>query len=106
MIGLLLLQAALLSPYGAPAPSRPYELLEVQSQSPICLAFSPNDDLLVVSKGPSGKGADLQVWDTEKCVIKAVLKSHDARITCISFNPGGDMIASGDAKGKIIIWDA
>jgi WD40 repeat protein len=70
------------------------------------LAFSPNDDLLVVSKESSGKGADLQVWDTEKCVIKAVLKSHDARITCISFNPGGDMIASGDAKGKIIIWDA
>ena len=63
------------------------------------VSFSPREDLLAVGAADSF----LRIVDTERMVVKSVLRDHTDGITACSFNAGGALVASAAVDGLICI---
>jgi WD40 repeat protein len=64
-------------------------------------AFSPNGNLLAIVNSYG-----LDIWDVKR--IERITERHDlagVKLTCIVFSPDGRLIATGDANGRIGLWD-
>lgn len=57
----------------------------------------------------SGGGEIVTVWDVSgrgpAGTRPLQLEAHTARITALSFQQGGDVLASGGADGQLVLWD-
>src|SRR5262249_49160303 len=70
----------------------------------VALAFSPDGKRLLggTANGPT----NLILWETETGKEVWRLKEKQRRIGSIAFAPGGKFVASSDATGEIVLWDA
>lgn len=89
-----------------------YELLTPASDDLYALAFHPKEDILV----GVGKEQEIFLWDLitpdytlyrNKKIDKLAYSVLDLNnwITTLAFNSKGTMLASGDRKGNIKLWD-
>ncbi|MBA3485558.1 MAG: PQQ-binding-like beta-propeller repeat protein, partial [Pirellulales bacterium] len=60
-----------------------------------------DDGRRIVTGGPDNA---VIVWDADSGEPLATLKGHDAEVTAVRFAPGGEMLASGDDRGKCRLW--
>jgi WD40 repeat protein/serine/threonine protein kinase len=59
-------------------------------------------------------GTDVQIWNSgvdepggtprENGKPTAVLTGHEAEVSALAFSPGGDLLASGDERGRVRLW--
>ncbi len=52
----------------------------------------------------AGQQNDAQVWDVETGTQVAELHGHEDLVTVVRFAPGGEMLATGDERGRCRIW--
>ncbi|TWU24730.1 WD40 domain-containing protein [Bythopirellula polymerisocia] len=64
------------------------------------LAVSP-DGRWIASGGP---GNDLLIWDTSTGKLTSTLAGHEAPVTSLAFSSDGQVLASGDDRGRIVQW--
>jgi WD40 repeat protein/energy-coupling factor transporter ATP-binding protein EcfA2 len=81
------------------------------------VVFSPDGKLLASASGDEGKlltsatdakGMDnsVRLWDAASGQpIGEALAGHQGNVNCLAFSPDGEILASGDARGVIILWD-
>lgn len=75
--------------------------LTIKESSPAsCITFSPNGKYIV-----TGNDDVITLWGAANGKQVRTLKGHTDRVRCISFNPAGDLLASGSADNSIILWD-
>lgn len=68
------------------------------------LAWSPRGRQLAVA---SGETIHFYSWSSEAGLGDEPLRKvqgHEAPIRCIAFHPKGNILASGGADGRIILW--
>jgi len=67
------------------------------------LAWHPNGAYVITA----GSVADrtVRMWDIVSGTCKRLFKGHIGNITAVSCAPNGHVIASGDDKGEIMLWD-
>jgi WD40 repeat protein len=76
------------------------ELTEGRPADPTCVAFSSDGAWLVTNDG-----AAVQVRDAASGRLRYTLTGHHERVTAAAFAPDGNLLASGAADGRIILWD-
>lgn len=88
------------SPQGMGTVRRRYESQDVLSS----LALSQQlDELTLVTASWDGS---LFVWDVEEGIVEQKLEQgHAGRVTSVSMSESGQWIASGDDRGRLVIWD-
>jgi len=66
-------------------------------------SFSPDGNTFVTA----GLDSTLIFWDLSSGEAEKLneLKGHNGAVTTVSFSLNGEMLASGDAKGEIKLWD-
>jgi WD40 repeat protein len=64
-------------------------------------SFSPNGSLLAVETSFT-----IQVWDAKRLVRIQEIDERSLVPTAIAFSPDGQVIAAGDARGRIGLWEA
>ncbi|MGB0383595.1 MAG: CHAT domain-containing protein [Ardenticatenaceae bacterium] len=67
------------------------------------LAFSPPSTPPLLAA--AGDASTIQIWDLNPKKLHFVLPNHEATVNSVAFSSDGKMLASGDAKGKIYLWD-
>ncbi len=71
---------------------------------PLVLALSPSGKLLATSDGGSDPCCIL--WDAESGAQRAALPGNGGAVTSvIAFSPDGTILATGDSKGTVQLWD-
>ena len=68
--------------------------------SPPCVSVQTAD----CSPPATGNGG-IHVWESETAGIVYTLSKHKARITGLSWRADGNLLASGAADGKFVLWD-
>jgi len=87
---------------------------EVNISAVNSLAWS-NDGIFLAAGYYNGKTAtqEIQIWNIErpsgsseilKASLATVLTGHAMRLTSLAWSAGGDMLASGDSAGVMILW--
>ena len=77
------------------------------------LAYSPDGNTLVTN----GNWGEVRLWDVISGEHKQILEGttvqgpqtsigHTVGVTAVAYSPDGSMIATGDLKGEIRLWDA
>ena len=51
-----------------------------------------------------GSDRSLRLWEVESRKLRVVMTGHNATIEAIAFCPQGNLIASGDAEGRLRLW--
>lgn len=46
----------------------------------------------------------LQIWQINVPQLQTTLDGHTAMVTCVSFAPNGEMVASGSEDKTVVIW--
>ncbi|MHC4176624.1 MAG: WD40 repeat domain-containing protein, partial [Planctomycetota bacterium] len=70
-------------------------------QAVMCVAFSPDGELLV-SGAFDGK---LKLWDVATWAEHEPLQGHDQGVLCIAFSPDGKMLVSAGLDKTVKVWD-
>ncbi len=68
------------------------------------LAIAPDGKLLASVTG-SGNPGELRIWDLSSGKLLAMTAAHKATADAVAFSPDGKTLASGDAGGKVKLWD-
>lgn len=66
-------------------------------------AFTHDGKKLAV--GGTGKEKAIYIWDITSQTLVATLKGHEHTISKLEFSPDDTILASGDASGKILLWN-
>ena len=66
-----------------------------------CLASSAENPTFAVAGALDGK---VHLLDTQTLQPKQILEGHSRPVTSVAVAPGGSLIASGDASGRILVW--
>ena len=67
------------------------------------MAFSPDGELLACA---AGDRAGTTVIDTKRGTVVATPRTWGGwRTECLAFSPDGSRLATGDANGRVGIWD-
>lgn len=65
------------------------------------LAVSPDGDWIVTGS----RGTNAQVWDSHSGqAVGAPLAGHVAEVSAAAFSPQGDLLATGDDRGRVRLW--
>ncbi len=65
------------------------------------MSFGPKDELVVT--GSTDKR--VRVWRADDMKVIATLLGHGATVYASAVHPSGELAATGDAKGRMILWD-
>ncbi|KAI8911130.1 quinon protein alcohol dehydrogenase-like superfamily [Gorgonomyces haynaldii] len=76
---------------------------ETVKYTPTASAISPDGKTVAV--GAEETQVYLYTIDGSKLTQKAVLESNRGAITCLSFNPKGDLLAAGDTARNVLVYD-
>lgn len=60
------------------------------------------DGQLLASCAPDRRAC---LWSAGNGSLETELMGHDEDIQSVRFHPGGGLLATGDAKGKVLLWD-
>jgi WD40 repeat protein len=63
-------------------------------------AFHPDGKMLAVASGEK-----IVLWNLDSDQQDAVLKGHADVVSALAYNPDGKLLASGDLKGTVRIWE-
>jgi WD40 repeat protein len=63
------------------------------------LAFNSTGEQLLVG------GGDVRVWDVDRAEERLLARGHFSAVESVAFQPGGVLLACGDASAAIKIWD-
>ncbi|HET6954888.1 MAG TPA: WD40 repeat domain-containing protein, partial [Acidimicrobiales bacterium] len=76
------------------------------------LAFSPDGRLLVTSEGeygtssPMDTATSVHVWDVAtRTPVDLPLEGHAVSVTAVAFSPDGEVFATGDNNGTVVLHD-
>lgn len=75
------------------------ELRHILEGDTLTLAFSPD------SKTLAGGFQAIRLWDTETGNELSKLDGHTNLVYTMTFSPDAKILASGDIRGKVILWD-
>ena len=75
------------------------ELRHILEGDTLTLAFSPD------SKTLAGGFQTIRLWDTETGNELSKLDGHTNLVYTMTFSPDAKILASGDIRGKVILWD-
>lgn len=64
-----------------------------------CFDISRDSQLSAVAAGKS-----LQIWQINTPALQTTLDGHTATITCISFAPNTEILASGSEDKTVVVW--
>lgn len=64
------------------------------------LAVSPDGDWLVTG----APGNEAKVWDAHSGQPIATLSGHVAEVSAVAFSPSGRLLATGDDRGRVRLW--
>lgn len=71
-----------------------------------CLALSPNGRWLAAGVWNMATGSPvIQLWNARTGRLYGQLLGHDGLVSCLSFDPTSNMLASGSYDGTIRFWD-
>jgi WD40 repeat protein len=86
----------------SPAPNSPAALRRLKRvhRLPTCLAFSPDDALLVTG----GLDRKIKFWDPATGELLATLSGHRGGIESLAFSHDGRTLLSAGADGKVKAW--
>jgi len=99
----IVLQYAPQAVFRVKAVSRCAAAISGHGESILATQFSPADS----SRMASGSGdKTVRIWDCDTGTPYATLKGHSSWCLAVSYSPDGSLIASGDEKGIICIWEA
>ena len=81
--------------------------LQASGQSTYSLAFAPDNKLLAVGGGTTGKDprGELWLWDVRTARSLVPLVGHTAFVAALTFSPDGRLLAAGDARGNLWLWE-
>ncbi|AMV28617.1 ECF RNA polymerase sigma factor SigE [Gemmata sp. SH-PL17] len=82
-----------------PEESKPLPVL------PASAAWSKDGKQLALIRHKQDKSC-VVLWEPGRAESEVELTGHSERITCVVWSKDGDVIASGDEKGTVILWDA
>jgi transcription initiation factor TFIID subunit 5 len=68
-----------------------------------CVAWHPNSAYVVT--GSSGGDKTVRVWDVQRGNPVRIFTGHTGNVTSVAVSGTGKVIASGDDRGEILIWD-
>lgn len=68
-------------------------------QPATCFDISRDSQLSAVAAGKS-----LQIWQINTPSLQTTLDGHTAAITCISFAPNSEFVASGSEDKTVVVW--
>ncbi len=77
------------------------EILKIASTGRMAALGVSDDGTWIVT---GSEGNDAVVWNTQSGARVAVLKGHEAAITAARFAPGGQVLATGDNRGRCRLW--
>jgi WD40 repeat protein/serine/threonine protein kinase len=66
-----------------------------------CVAFGPGDGRQL---GVGNDGA-VEIWDWSNRRVESRLPGHQKRAINLAFSPDGSRLASGNARGSVMLWD-
>ncbi|WP_414571734.1 eIF2A-related protein [Nostoc sp. CCY 9925] len=66
-----------------------------------CIAFSPNNQMLV----SSSRDSTIRLWNLRGNPIGQIFRGHQREVTSVAFSPDGQMIVSGGNDSTIRLWD-
>jgi WD40 repeat protein len=75
--------------------------LSVDSRAVYCLAWSPDDTMIV-----AGGNGDIAVYDAGTLeILSQNVNAHAGRVNDVVFSPDSSQIVSGGADGALKLWD-
>jgi WD40 repeat protein len=76
-------------------------VLFVDSRAVYCLAWSPDDTMIV-----AGGNGDITVYDADTLeILFQNVNAHAGRVNDVAFSPDSSQIVSGGADGALKLWD-
>ncbi|KAF2206080.1 WD40 repeat-like protein [Delitschia confertaspora ATCC 74209] len=99
----VVLQYAPQAVFRVKAVSRCSAAISGHGESILAVQFSPSNS----GRMASGSGdKTVRIWDCDTGTPFSTLKGHSSWVLAVSYSPDGSMIASGDERGVVCIWDA
>lgn len=71
----------------------------------LAVASAFKGDLVAAAGGRDGDDYLIRLWDTTDGRLVARLKGHAAPVRALAIDRSGTLLASGDAKGNLRLWD-
>lgn len=99
----IVLQYAPQAVFRVKAVSRCSAAISGHGESILATQFSPINSSRMVS-GSGDK--TVRIWDCDTGTPFSTLKGHSGWVLAVSYSPDGSMIASGDERGIVCIWEA
>ncbi|MBU6333615.1 MAG: SUMF1/EgtB/PvdO family nonheme iron enzyme [Chloroflexi bacterium] len=66
-----------------------------------CLAYSPDGIIAVSSQGAH----QIRLFRDSDGVELTPLQGHTGNVNCVTFSPGGDLLASTSEDGTVVLWE-
>jgi WD40 repeat protein len=83
-------------------PGRPVAMLPGHKADVLCLAFSPDGNLLA----SGGQDNTIRLWEMATKREVTTLWGHEGPVNAVAFSPDGKTLATGSGDSTIKLWDA
>jgi len=76
--------------------------VQAANARPVDVAWSPDGDFLAVPNSDNGVNL-IRVEDMG--LERSLTGEHNTDVTCVSFSPNGGHLLTGDASGRVVMWN-